>query len=77
MARKSLVQRAEVEQAKAAHNGQANQNHRLQKGDSRLKVHEDRSYHHYCNACALRIIQQDIKKLEALARQLGGQETTQ
>ncbi len=77
MARKSLVQRSEVDQTKAAHNCQANQNHRLQKGDSRLKVYKDRSHDHYCKACALGIIEQDIKKLQALALQLGGQETTQ
>ena len=72
MARKSLVQRSEVDQAKAAHNCQANQNHRLQKGDSRLKVYKDRSHDHYCKACALGIIEQDIKKLQALALQLAG-----
>ena len=77
MARKSLVQRSEVDQAKAAHNCQANQSHRLQKGDWRLKVYKGRSHDHYCKACALGIIEQDIRKLRALTLQLEGQETPQ
>jgi hypothetical protein len=77
VARKSLVQRSEIDQAKAAHNCQANQNHRLQKGDSRLKVYKNRSYDHYCKACAIGIIEHDIKKLQALALQLNGQVTPQ
>lgn len=77
MARKSLIQRSEVDHAKAAHNCQANRNHRLRKGDPRLKIHKDSSYDHYCRACALGIIEQDIRKLQAFAVELGGQETTQ
>lgn len=76
MARKSLIQRSEVEQAKAAHNCQANQNHRLQKGDLRLKVYKGRSYNHYCRACSLAIVEHDIRKLQELALQLGRQGTT-
>lgn len=70
MARKSLVQRVEVEQAMKAHNCQANQKHRLQKGDTRLKVFKDRSADHYCRACALHIVQHDITRLQELARRL-------
>ena len=77
MPRKSLVQRSEVEQTKAAHNCQANQIHRLHKGDLRLKVYKNRSREHYCKSCALGIIEQDITKLQALALQLGRQETSQ
>lgn len=72
MSRKSLVQRVEVEHAKKAHNCQANQKHRLQQGDTRLKVYNDRSADHYCRACALSIVEHDIKKLQEIARQLGG-----
>lgn len=70
MGKKSLVQRSEVDQAKQAHNCQANKNHRLQRGDLRLKVHDNRSENHYCRVCALAIISRDIAKLEALALQL-------
>jgi len=71
--KKSLVQRSEVDQAQKAHNCQANSKHRLERGDRRLKVHVDRSYDHYCLECALKIIDQDIAKLEAIARQLKGE----
>lgn len=72
MPKKSLVQRSDVDQAKRAHNCQANARHRLQQGDRRLKVHVDRSFVHYCRNCALKIIEQDIEKLQALAQKLNG-----
>ncbi len=77
MPRKTLVQRVEVEQAQRAHNCQANQKHRLQQGDTRLKVHNDRSADHYCRACALSIVEHDIKKLQDIARQLGRADAAQ
>lgn len=72
MARKSLVQRSEVDQVQKAHNCQANAKHRLERGVRRLKVHVDHSHDHYCQECALKIIEGDIAKLQELARQLRG-----
>lgn len=72
MPKKSLVQRSEVDKVQKAHNCQANANHRLKRGDRRLKVYVDRSHSHYCGDCALRIIEQDIAKLQELAGQLRG-----
>lgn len=72
MPKKSLVQRSEVDEAQKAHNCQANRKHRLERGDRRLKVHVDRSQDHYCLGCALKIIEQDIEKLQILAQQLKG-----
>jgi hypothetical protein len=68
--KKSLIQRSEVDQAKKAHNCQANANHRLKRDDRRLKVYVDRSQDYYCLDCALKIIEQDITKLRELARLL-------
>lgn len=73
MPKKSLVQRSQVDEAQKAHNCQSNSRHRLAKGERRLKVHVDRSYDHYCKPCALRIIEQDIARLQTLARQLTGE----
>ena len=70
MPKKSLVQRAEVDCTINAHNCQANQNHRLTRGDKRLKTWSGRAPDHYCAACAIAIIQQDILKLQDLLRQL-------
>jgi hypothetical protein len=70
VARKSLVQRSEIDQAQKSHNCQAIATHRLTPGDRRLKVHADRSHVHYCAECAIKIIEADIAKLQELARQL-------
>ena len=70
MARKSLVQRSEIDQVQKAHNCQANSKHRLERGDRRLKVYVDRSHDHYCKECALKIIEADILRLQELALQL-------
>jgi len=73
VARKSLVQRSEVDQALKSHNCQANAKHRLTPGDRRLKVYVDRSHDHYCAECAIKIIEADIAKLQELAHQLKGE----
>lgn len=70
MGKKSLIQRSEVDYAKAAHNCQASGKHRVKKGDVRLKVYVERSRDHYCVECALGIIERDVAKLRELARQL-------
>lgn len=70
MARKSLIQRSEIDQVQRSHNCQASAKHRLKPGDRRLKVHVDRSQVHYCAECAIKIIEADITKLQELARQL-------
>jgi hypothetical protein len=72
--RKTLVKRVGVDETVNAHNCQSNQKHRLQRGDRRLKVWRDRSPEHYCRVCAREIIERDIQKLAALARQLDGTE---
>ena len=70
MARKSLVQRSEIDRARKAHDCQANARHRLEKGDLRMKVYVERSHDHYCAECALKIIEADIAKLQQMAQQL-------
>lgn len=72
MARKSLIQRSEIDKVQKSHNCQANTKHRLTPGDRRLKVSVDRSYSHYCVECGLKILEADIIKLEKLAQQLRG-----
>lgn len=67
---KSILQRVEVDSAQKAHNCQHNENHRLQRGDRRLKVWKDRSADHYCVACGLDIIHRDIARLNSIADQL-------
>lgn len=69
MARKSLVQRSEIDIVKKSHNCQASAKHRLAPGERRLKVYVDRSHDHYCAACAIKIINSDIAKLQKLADQ--------
>lgn len=65
---KSIVVRVEIDQAKKAHNCQANAAHRIQGGDTRLNVRSGRSWDRYCVSCARTIIERDIAELQALQR---------
>ena len=73
---KSIILRVEVDEAQKAHNCQHNPNHRLRRGDKRLKVWNQRSADHYCVECALNIIERDMAKLRQLARQLQSEVVT-
>lgn len=67
---KSLLIRVEIDEAKKAHNCQANATHRIERGDKRLKVRNGRSWDHYCISCAAVIIGRDIATLQALQPRL-------
>ena len=71
---KSLVTRVEMDVAQRAHNCQANARHRIERGDTRLKVRSGRSWDHYCLNCANTILQRDIEMLRSLAVRFGGHE---
>lgn len=66
MATKSLIETARIDVALNSHNCQANQTHRVNKGDVRLKVRDGMGWAHYCKDCALKIIDKDIAKLTIL-----------
>ena len=68
---RSLVTRATVDMAQRAHNCQGNTRHRIERGDTRLKVRSGRSWDHYCLECARTIVQRDIAALQELTRELG------
>jgi len=63
---KSIVIRVEVDQAKKAHNCQANDSHRIERGNTRLNVRNGRSWDRYCISCARTMIERDIAKLQNL-----------
>ena len=63
---KTLVEMAFVDVASRTHKCQANARHVIEKGDRRLKVKNNRSWDHYCLACASQIIEKDIAKLNEL-----------
>ena len=65
---RSIVIRVEIDQAKKAHNCQANAGHRIQGGDTRLNVRNGRSWDRYCISCARTIIERDTVKLQELQR---------
>ena len=67
---KSLLKRIEVDVALKSHNCQHNRNHRIQRGDKRLKVRKDRSWEHYCIECALESIERDIVALKRIASEV-------
>lgn len=72
---KSLLPKLEIDMAQHAHNCQHNPNHRIQKGEKRLKVPVGRSYEHFCKDCAIKIINDDIKELKELALEIGGSDS--
>lgn len=63
---KSIVISASIDEALKAHNCQANNNHRIQKGEKRMKVRNGRSWNHYCIECSKKILNIDIEKLNQL-----------
>ena len=67
---KSLIIHSEVDVAKRAHNCQGNAQHRIKRGDKRLKVRKGRSWDHYCIKCAKTIIARNVAQLEELSREL-------
>ena len=70
MAVKSLVIRVEIDQAKKAHNCQANGKHRIEGGDMRLCVRKGRSWDRYCVQCAQNMVERNIADLRQLQLQL-------
>ncbi len=66
MAIKSLIETVRIETALRAHNCQANQKHRVNKGDIRLSVKDGLGWANYCKECAVKIIEKDIEKLKML-----------
>jgi hypothetical protein len=67
---KSLVTRVEIDEAKHAHNCQANVHHRIEQGHKRLKVRNGRSWDHYCVECARVILRRDAATVNDLLRLL-------
>lgn len=63
---RSLLLRVEVDVAQRAHNCQSNANHRIRRGDTRLKVRKGRSWDHYCTACATKMISNGQRALSKL-----------
>lgn len=69
---KSLIIRAEFDEALKSHNCQHSSKHRIAMGQKRLKVRSGRSWDHYCLECAKSILQHDAQKLQELARVVEG-----
>jgi hypothetical protein len=67
---KSLIVTVDIDEALKAHNCQASAKHRIQLGNSRLKVRNGLGWDHYCMPCATKIIQRDIEKLQAFQQRL-------
>src|ERR1700686_142557 len=68
---KSIVSQVDIDVAQKSHNCQGNARHRIDRGDSRLKLRNGRSWDHYCLECAKMIVQRDLAKLQQLADRLG------
>jgi hypothetical protein len=65
---KSLLKGVKLEEAKRAHNCQANSGHRIRAGEMRLSVRNQRgNWDRYCLDCATKIVRGDLARLEDLA----------
>ena len=67
---KSILHPLSVDETINAHNCQHNKRHRLVRGDKRLKFKVQRSHHHFCANCALRMIEKARARLDELEQQL-------
>jgi hypothetical protein len=63
---KSLLVSMTITEAKQAHNCRFNKKHRIEKGDARLTIKQDRNDHHYCLSCARKFIAKDIERLRSI-----------
>jgi len=63
---KSLIKRAEIDEAIRSHTCQHNSTHSITQGDKRLKVSEGRRSENYCLSCAERFLLVAIEKLQSL-----------
>jgi hypothetical protein len=67
---KSVLPKLTIDEAARSHSCQHNKNHKLKKGDKRLKIKVNRAYEHYCSECAIKTLERDISILTALVEQL-------
>lgn len=66
---KTLLKNASFTVARASHDCKSNSKHRINKGDLRLTIREDRSNKHYCQECALNFLEKDLESLHKLIEQ--------
>ncbi len=67
---KSTTLRLEIDTAGRKHQCHHNKCHEVFKGQTRLKVTEDRSDEHFCRDCAIKMLKADIEKLQELLAKL-------
>lgn len=67
---KTLVTHTLVDEVLKSHKCQRNKKHVLTMGQKRLKVRKGMGWEHYCEECALKILDSDIQKLLDLKKQL-------
>lgn len=60
---RSLLTTVKVELVIRSHDCQGNSTHRLQKGDRRLAVRNERGWDNYCLSCGKKILEGDATKI--------------
>lgn len=61
---KSLLTPVQIGIVQRAHDCQGNSNHRLNKGDRRFEVRNERGWDYYCLDCGEKIVRRDLGILE-------------
>lgn len=64
----SLLKQVLIDEAENAHYCRANPNHRISRGERRLRVHRSHRWEHFCMPCALKILEDNIAELRRLQR---------
>ena len=72
---KSFLAGLSIDRAIKSHNCQHDSGHRIRMGDARLKVRVERSFEHYCLACAKRFLEADIARTQALLQEISRSES--
>lgn len=67
---KSFLKNISIDTAKLSHSCKHNKKHKINKGDKRLKLKEDRAFQHFCVECARESLKKDISELNALLIEL-------
>ncbi len=69
---KSFLKKISIDTVIKSHNCAHDSSHRLNPGDKRLKLKQNRNHNHYCIICALKFIEIDISKLTKIKNGLSG-----
>jgi len=67
---KSFIKKLTIDEAKKSHNCQHNKQHRINKGEIRLGLKENRNIEYYCKKCSIEFLEDGVNQISKLLEQL-------